>query len=82
MRKLLIFSASWCQPCKQMKDDLVHPLSLNVDQITTIDVDQWKELCIEHSVRSVPTLILIENDLEVRRKTGRQSRAQLQAFCE
>lgn len=65
-----------------MKEDLVHPLALNVDQITTIDVDQWGELCREHNIRSVPTLLLLENNVEVKRKTGRQSRAQIQAFCE
>lgn len=56
MKKILRFTASWCQPCKAMAKNLEMS---NLDiPIEVIDIDVNDELAIEYNIRSVPTLIL------------------------
>jgi thioredoxin-like negative regulator of GroEL len=38
--------------------------------LVTVDVDAWKEEAIACNIRSVPTLVLYENNVELARKTG------------
>lgn len=68
MRTVKIFSAAWCQPCKQYKKNIEN--LKNDFNIVTVDVDAWKDEAMEAGVRSVPTTILYENDVEIRRKSG------------
>lgn len=79
MKTLLVFSAEYCQPCKRFKE-VLKTSDLNVDQIVTIDVDEWKEETKEHNVRSVPTCILKVDGVEVGRKTGVMNINQLKDF--
>lgn len=48
--------------------------------VTTVDVDAWKEEAKVDQVRSVPTLILLENGVEVKRATGAKTLDQLKEF--
>jgi len=79
MKRLLYFSASWCGPCKQFKplmESLQHQLP-----ITFIDVDASPQTATEYSVRSVPTVVLIdEGGREKGRLVGVQSESQLRAL--
>lgn len=68
MKTVKIFTATWCQPCKQYKQTLSN-IKTDVN-VVTVDVDAWKEEAMEAGVRSVPTTILYENDVEIRRKSG------------
>lgn len=56
MKKILRFTASWCQPCKALAKNL-EEAKLNIP-IEVIDIDIHDDIAIEHSIRSVPTLIL------------------------
>jgi thioredoxin-like negative regulator of GroEL len=38
--------------------------------LVTVDVDAWKEEAIANNIRSVPTMVLYENNVELARKTG------------
>lgn len=79
MKTLYVFSAQWCNPCKQLKETLKSS-DIPVDQIITIDVDDWKDVTKEHNVRSVPTSILKVDGVEVARKTGAMTPVQLKEF--
>ena len=77
--KILRFTASWCEPCKA--------LAKNIERVETereiqvIDIDQEQDLAQHFMVRSVPTLIRIDQDKkEVARIIGVQSTADLEKF--
>ena len=65
MRKIIRFTAEWCQPCKMLSKQL-ETMDLNLP-IDVIDIDKDPEIAIEYGIRSVPTLVLME-DNEVRSK--------------
>ena len=65
MKKIMRFTASWCQPCKAMAKNLE-----NAD--LDIDIDVHTDLAVEYMVRSVPTLILKDGSLD-RRLVGLKS---------
>ena len=65
MRKIIRFTAEWCQPCKMLSKQL-ETMELNLP-IDVIDIDKDPEIAIEYGIRSVPTLVLME-DNEVRSK--------------
>jgi thioredoxin 1 len=66
--KVLRFTATWCQPCKAMAQQL-EELGLDKD-VTVVDIDEQQDLAIQYGVRSVPTLIAVDNNKEVRRMVG------------
>jgi thioredoxin 1 len=78
MKKILYFSASWCQPCKTLG-----PIMESVsDQVNyqKIDVDNNQDLSIEYRVRNIPTLILIENGEAKGKLVGIQSKESILNF--
>jgi thioredoxin 1 len=79
MKNLVIYSASWCNPCKQLKKALLlSDLSIPVQ---TIDIDEDPASAMEYAVRGVPTLLLIEDNLVIKRTSGVKSVKELQEFC-
>lgn len=68
MAKILKFSASWCQPCKQMAKVLS---TMNVQNVTEIDVDEESDITAMYQVRGVPTLIAVDAEgIEIDRLVG------------
>jgi thioredoxin 1 len=71
MKKILHFTADWCQPCKRLKPIIEEFLSKNSDiQYEAIDVDVHFEKAEEYFVMSIPTLIVIQEDGTITRHTG------------
>ena len=71
MKKVYKFSATWCGPCKMLSKTLStieSPL-----EIQEIDVDQNQELAQQFRIRGVPTLVIMDGDTEVKRKSGAMS---------
>jgi thioredoxin 1 len=68
MRKILRFTASWCQPCKNLAKQL-EEIDTGLP-IEVIDIDVDTELAMDYGIRSVPTLIIVEENIEVKRMTG------------
>jgi thioredoxin-like negative regulator of GroEL len=68
MKTIKRFTASWCQPCKGLA------MMLNSIEISTpieiIDIDEQSNVAIQYGIRSVPTLIVFENGVEVKRNSG------------
>jgi len=80
MNKLLVFSASWCGPCKTMKPALDQ---MDQDRLVRYDIDEAGEETVKYQVRAVPTLIVInENGEEVSRLIGVQTLGDLQKLLD
>jgi thioredoxin-like negative regulator of GroEL len=78
MRKILRFTASWCGPCKIMSKQL-ESVNTNIP-IEVIDIDVFPEISAEYGIRSVPTLVMIEDNIEVKRVTGTKSQQELKEW--
>lgn len=77
MKEVLKFSASWCGPCQALGMTLKSVDDWGV-QIKEIDIDDNLDLAAKYSIRSVPTLVVLEDGNEVRRKTGALNAKQIQ----
>lgn len=69
--RFLKFSATWCQPCK-MQAKIVDDVKEDFPDVSfeEIDIDDRREMAEQYGVSSVPTLILLKDNMEVRRNVG------------
>jgi thioredoxin len=78
MKKIMYFSAPWCGPCQSFGPVMDQVAS--VIPVVKVNVDYEADMAARTNVRSVPTVILVENDQEVRRFTGARSYEQIMQF--
>ena len=71
MKQLVYLFASWCQPCKSFSP--VMDQVSRVIPVRKINVDYEPDVVNRFGVSSVPTVILVENEREIRRFTGVKS---------
>ena len=80
-KKVLVdFYATWCGPCKMLSpvlDDLSDEIDID---IIKIDVDKHNDLARQYGVMSIPTLILFENNNEVKRTLGFMDKDKIKEF--
>jgi len=79
MLTLLKFSSSSCTPCKIL-DEQLSKLDLSNFNYQSIDIQEHTDLAIKHKIRSVPTLILLDNNSELKRHIGGLTPQQLETF--
>jgi thioredoxin 1 len=60
MKKVIRFTASWCQPCKAMAS-ILEEIDTNIP-IEVVDIDAQQDVAIEYGIRGVPTLVKIDNN--------------------
>jgi thioredoxin 1 len=68
MKQILYFTASWCGPCRTL-GPIMESLKGQVNY-RKLDIDSEQDLAIQYKVRSVPTLVLVENGVEKNRMVG------------
>ena len=76
--RILRFTASWCQPCKSLAMNLAE-LDLSIP-IEVIDIDVDSEIAVEYGIRSVPTLVMLEGNIEIKRMSGTKTTSQLKEW--
>lgn len=76
MKRILRFTASWCNPCKMLAKNL-ESVNTNIP-IEVVDIDVHNEIAMDYGIRSVPTLVMLDENTEVKRMVGMQSLKQLE----
>ena len=79
MKQLLKFSATWCGPCKSLANNFKH-VNLGDVELVNIDIEEESAKTISYGVRGVPTLILLEDGVEIKRKNGVLMADQIEEF--
>lgn len=80
MRHVFYFTADWCGPCKKVKP-IVEDMNRDGNiKFQLIDADTNIELVKRYEIKSVPTFILLEDNEEIARMSGAQTREQLEKF--
>ena len=81
MRTVFYFTADWCQPCKKVRP-IVEELNRETADVTfqIIDVDMENDLVKTFQITSVPTFILFEDEEQINRITGAQTKEKLNEF--
>ena len=79
MKRILRFTASWCGPCKSLAMNLE---SAGLDlPIEVVDIDVYDNLAREYGIRSVPTLVMLNENIEIKRLIGSKTINQLQEWA-
>jgi|TARA_B100002019_G_scaffold291517_1_gene311894 thioredoxin 1 len=77
MKKILYFSAAWCGPCKTF-GPIIQESGVPHEKI---DVDSNSELSAKYGIRSIPALVLVDdNGNELNRSVGILQKQQLINF--
>lgn len=72
------FSAIYCHPCKIL-NPMFERMKAKVDsnvKFSYIDIDEHSEIAQKYNVRSVPTVVIENNGVEVNRIIGLQQEIQ------
>lgn len=71
MKRVIRFTASWCGPCKILAKNLE---SINTDvPIEVVDIDEKTSYATEFGIRSVPTMVMLDGNVEMKRMIGAKS---------
>ena len=81
MKMILYFTADWCNPCKKTRPIVEE---LNREQIMAkffiVDVDSDIEMAKDFEIKSVPTFVVMKDNIEIHRTTGAKTRQQLEGL--
>lgn len=66
MKKVQVWSATWCPQCGPFKDGLTR----NGVQFEVMDADELQDEAVKLGIRSLPTTVISENDEEIARIPG------------
>ena len=80
MKRILRFTASWCNPCQGLAINL-ETANLGLP-IEVVDIDMHSDVAQEYGVRSVPTLVMLDENIEVKRIIGSKTVNQLQEWAQ
>ena len=80
MKRIIRFTASWCGPCKSLAMNL-ETANLGLP-IEVVDIDIHPDVAAEYGVRSVPTLILLDENIQMNRIIGTKTVNQLQEWVQ
>lgn len=67
---LVDFWAPWCGPCKAMGPILEQAEQATPGRIAKLNVDENPEIAAKFGIRSIPTLIVFQENQVVERKVG------------
>ena len=71
MKKLILISADWCSACKSFKPTM-EKISKTIST-EFYDTSSSPDMVLKYGIKKIPTLILVQNDNEIKRITGNHS---------
>ncbi len=75
-----LISASWCSPCKGVKESLKNIEYETGLVVEVFDMDDHVDLVHQLRIRGVPTLVKFEDDVEVARLVGNRTLGEIKEF--
>lgn len=78
MRRVMRFTATWCGPCKALAKTL-EEIDTNIP-IEVFDVDEKPEIASEYGIRGVPTMIMMNENIEEKRIVGAKTKTELERW--
>ena len=79
MKQLWYFSAPWCGPCKMFGPTMDRVEAQGIP-VKKVNIDYEPDASTKFGIRSVPNVILVENEQEVSRFVGAKSEQQVIDF--
>lgn len=79
---LIDFWAEWCNPCKMMAS-ILEEIAIeykNKIKVAKINIDENPIVTKNYNIKSIPTLILLKDNIVLSTKIGLLSKQQLQEF--
>jgi thioredoxin 1 len=76
---LMDFNAPWCAPCRT-QEPILEQLSAQYEGkavISAMNVDENQDIAAMLGIRSIPTMIIFKNNMEIQRFVGVQSESTL-----
>ncbi len=73
MKQAILFTANWCSACQTMKPIVEQVTKETNVQLAKIDTDYDVSLTQQYNIKSIPTLVILENGNEIKRAVGTQS---------
>jgi thioredoxin 1 len=83
-KKLIVFSAEWCGPCRVLKPNLEKVQESLTESIEIIkaDISKNEDSTKFFGIKNIPTCVLIENGKEISRFHGVKSPEDIKKFLE
>ncbi len=81
MKHVLYFTAEWCNPCARTRPYAEELISEGY-AIKFIDADSEVAMVQNFSIKSIPTFILINDNVETKRMNGAKTKQELIDFIE
>jgi len=78
MKRILRFTASWCAPCQGLAMTLGEIDSKPLVEV--IDIDVHPEVAKEYGIRGVPTLVMLDENIEIKRMSGTKTKTDLEQW--
>ncbi len=76
---LVDFWASWCGPCKMLAPVIEEIAAEGNVRVGKVNVDDEGELAMKFGIMSIPTVILFEKGMPVKKTVGFMSKEELKA---
>lgn len=80
MRKVLRFTADWCQPCKRLAA-ILETIETEIP-IEVYDIEEHPDFAAKMGIRGIPTMVMMNDDKEEKRMTGFKSKLEIQKWLE
>ncbi len=80
MSHVLYFTAEWCNPCARTRPVAEELKRDGVIDFIFVDADSETELVENFGIKTIPTYVLLEDGIEVKRMNGAKTRQEFLDF--